>query len=114
MTKKLWFLLILFSFPILGNAQEIELYDQFTGRVDYLGFGNTMNEVENPPTCTILTESSATLQLESDQEVLAAYLYWGGSGSGDLNVALNGTSITAERVFNSTLVSNNLIYLNKF
>lgn len=114
MTKKLWFLLILFSFPILGNAQEIELYDQFTGRVDYLGFGNTMNEVENPPTCTILTESSATLQLESDQEVLAAYLYWGGSGSGDLNVALNGTSITAERVFNSTLVSNNLIYFAAF
>ena len=66
-------LLFLFMGLFHSYSQEIALFQQFDGRVDYLAFGNTLNEVENGPNndCTILTESSANLQLETGQQVLA-------------------------------------------
>ncbi|MCR9181629.1 MAG: gliding motility-associated C-terminal domain-containing protein [Flavobacteriaceae bacterium] len=93
-------LIFLFSF-LISNAQEIELYQQYNGRFDYIAIGNTMNTTENGTgaPCTILTSSSAILDLQPSQNVVAAYLYWAGSGDGDFEVALNGTLITAERTF---------------
>ncbi|MEX0996423.1 MAG: gliding motility-associated C-terminal domain-containing protein [Flavobacteriaceae bacterium] len=90
----------LFSF-LVSNAQEIELFEQFNGRYDYLAIGNTMNTAENGSgePCEILTSSSANLELQPTQSIVAAYLYWAGSGDGDFEVALNGTPITAERTF---------------
>jgi gliding motility-associated-like protein len=98
----------------LFSQNEINLFQQFNGRYDYLAFGNTMNIGENtgqiPPTeCVILTESSADYSLGAGQTPIAALLYWAGVGTGDLNVELNGTEITAERVFNYEL-SGNFIY----
>jgi len=82
-------------------SQDVELYEQFNGRYDYVAIGNTMNLQENGNgvPCEILTESSAELQLQPGQSLTAAYLYWAGSGPGDFEVSLNGTSITAERTF---------------
>lgn len=93
-------LIILFIF-FVSSAQEIELYQQFNGRYDYLAIGNTMNTAENGSgaPCEILTSSSANLELQPGQSVVAAYLYWAGSGDGDFEVALNGTPITADRTF---------------
>jgi len=64
-----------------------------------------MNIVENGPgtTCDILTSSASTLNLSSNQNVIAAYLYWAGSGSGDFNVSLNDIDIVAERTFSDVL-----------
>lgn len=94
---KLIFLFIFF----VSSAQEIELYQQFNGRYDYLAIGNTMNTAENGSgaPCEILTSSSANLELQPGQSVVAAYLYWAGSGDGDFEVTLNGTPITADRTF---------------
>src|SRR5690606_2622372 len=88
-------------------AQPISLYDSFFGQYDYIAVGNTLNPVSNYQNahdpinnpCQILTSSSANLNLAPDQTVVAAYLYWSGSGTGDLNVTLNGTPIVAERDF---------------
>jgi len=83
-------------------SQEIVLFQQFNGNYDYLAFGNTMNLSENTGvngTCEYLAESSADLFLDVDQTLIAAYLYWAGSGEGDFTVNLNGTEITAERTF---------------
>jgi gliding motility-associated-like protein len=82
-------------------SQDIELYEQFNGRYDYVAIGNTMNLEENGigVPCEILTESSAELQLQPGQSITAAYLYWAGSGPGDFEVSLNNTIITAERTF---------------
>ena len=109
-------LLFLFMGLFHSYSQEIALFQQFDGRVDYLAFGNTLNEVENGPNndCTILTESSANLQLETGQQVLAAYLYWAGSGTGDFNVNLNGNPINADRTFTSFLPSAELDYFAAF
>jgi len=88
-------------------GQEIDLFQQFSGRYDYLAFGNTLNITENSGNspCEILTESSAEFTLQPDQTIIAAYLYWAGSGLGDFDVALNGTPITSQRDFSYFFVS---------
>ena len=98
---RLLVLLLLFLFPLLGNSQEIELFQQFNGRYDYLSFGNTLNPEENGLSndCVILTQSSADFQLQAGQQLIAAYLYWAGSGDGDFDVMLNSVPITAQRTF---------------
>ena len=94
-------------------SQEISLYQQFNGHYDYIAFGNTLNVAENgqDSPCTILTSSSADFELQQNQEVVAAYLYWAGSGSGDFNVTLNQVPIQAERTFNTSFHSAGTEYI---
>ena len=88
------------------------MFQQFNGRYDYIAIGNTMNTVENGTSgpCTILSASSANLNLSSDQEVIAAYLYWAGSDSGDFDITLNGIDISAERTFSDALDSDRIFF----
>lgn len=89
----------------LNFGQDVTLFQQFNGRYDYIAIGNTLNLVENEAleTCAILTSSSATLNLNPDQNITAAYLYWAGSGTGDFEILLNTTPISAERVFDDMI-----------
>ncbi|MDT0555126.1 gliding motility-associated C-terminal domain-containing protein [Patiriisocius hiemis] len=111
------FLLLLVTLcPFFLEAQEIELFQQFNGRYDYLSFGNTLNIEENTGgsgLCDILTESSASFQLNTDQTLVAAFLYWAGSGDGDFDVTLQGVPVAAERTFIETL-NNQLFYFSAF
>jgi gliding motility-associated-like protein len=97
--------ILIFGVSLNINAQDIELFQQFNGRYDYTAIGNTLNTLENGPgvTCEILTESSATLNLNANQNIVAAYLYWAGSGTGELNIRLNNTPLIAERTFSDAL-----------
>ncbi len=90
---------------LLSHAQDIDLFQQFNGRYDYTALGNTLNIIENGPnvTCDILTSSSASLNLDPSQDIVAAYLYWAGSGTGDFDIEVNGIPITAERTFSDAL-----------
>ena len=90
------------------SAQDISLFNQLNGRLDYTAIGNTLNTTENNSAvnCVINTASSATLSLSATQTIEAAYLYWAGSGSGDFNVTLNNTNITPSRTFAYTLDSS--------
>lgn len=91
-------------------AQNIELFQQFNGRYDYTAIGNTLNPSENnieQSFCYLLESSSATLNLPSDVTVTAAYLYWAGSGSGDMSVSVNGLSIEAIETYNVDYQSPN-------
>ena len=87
------------------QGQDVSLYQQFNGRYDFTFLGNTMNPEENTfqPSPTILTTSSATLNLQPDDVVEKAFLYWAGCGIGDFNVKLNGVDIVAERTFSNVL-----------
>lgn len=102
MQKNYYRILLLFLLvsPLL-KAQEITQFTIFAGRFDYTAIGNTLNIAENGVgiPCEILTESAATLTLEPDQTVEAAYLYWAGSGTGDFDITLNDIPLTAERTF---------------
>jgi len=110
---KLRLLFTLLFCTFLAHSQvDITLYEQFNGRYDFTFVGNTLNTETNKytndfyPPCTILTASSATLDLNNGDVVEAAYLYWAGSGPGDLDIKLNGTNITAQRVFDVSFNSN--------
>jgi gliding motility-associated-like protein len=94
-------------------SQDISLFRQFNGQYDYTAFGNTLNVEENGQggQCFILTSSSADFQLLPNQEVVAAYLYWAGSGPGDFSVTFNQIPITAERTFNETYNSGGQDYI---
>ena len=89
-------------------AQDISLFNQLNGRLDYTAIGNTLNTSENNSAvdCVINTASSANLNLSTTQTIEAAYLYWAGSGSGDFNVTLNTTEITPSRTFAYSLDSS--------
>ena len=101
------FVILFFAIPFLSFGQDIELFQQFNGRYDYTAIGNTLNIVENGllTPCDILTSSSADLSLNSNQNIIAAYLYWAGSGTGDLDIEVNGIPVTADRTFSNTFNS---------
>ncbi len=91
------FLLVTYTF----YGQEIDLLQQFNGTYDFTMIGNTLNPSENESAtnCSIYTSSSANLNLQNTDVIEKAYLYWAGSGTGDLSVLLNNSTIDAERVF---------------
>lgn len=113
----LYFSVVLCSYySVLG--QNISLYHQFNGRYDFTFVGNTMNLGENniTPGCDslLITSSSETLNLNSNQVIKNAYLYWAGSGLGDFNVNLNAVNITAQRTFSNVSLNSGLPYFSAF
>lgn len=120
MLKKLFCLIFLTQIliPTFTKAQDISLYTQVSGRYDFTFVGNTMNIAENNPTNFFVTtsSSSATLNLGPDDTIVRAYLYWAGSGDGDFEVDLNGTTITPDRTFSHTrfFSPNTFTYFSAF
>ncbi len=108
--KILFVIFPLFSNLILG--QNISLIEQFNGRFDFVFIGNTLNPEENSfqffP--SIYTSSSAILNLNPNDEIEKAYLYWAGCGPGDFDVKLNGETINPDRTFSHQRSSFNLVY----
>ena len=104
--------IFLFLSMNLIHSQDVELLFQFNGRYDYTAIGNTMNLLENGPSipCDILTESSADLFLEPEQELIAAYLYWAGSGAGDFEILLNDIPISPQRTYNESLDADRIFF----
>ena len=105
---------LLFAFP--SQAQNVSLYNQFNGRYDFVFVGNTMNVQENTANdpCTILTSSSANLNLSSGDTVIKAYLYWAGSGSGDFQIKLNTIDIVPNRTFTTTQTGSGNPFFSAF
>lgn len=105
-----------FAFSVSG--QTVSLYEQFNGRFDFTFIGNTLNQFENnnlaQVPCVINTSASATLDLQPNEVLEKAYLYWAGSGPGDFEVKLNDQTITADRTFNLTQSSSELIFFSAF
>ncbi|MQP24948.1 T9SS type B sorting domain-containing protein [Flavobacterium sp. LMO8] len=110
MLKKLLCLIFLLGIllPTLTKGQDISLFTQVNGRYDFTFVGNTMNIAENNPTNFYVTNtsSSATLNLGPSDTIIRAYLYWAGSGDGDFEVDLNGTTITPDRTFSHSRFFN--------
>jgi gliding motility-associated-like protein len=93
----------LFCFIFKINGQNISLYNQFNGRFDFTFIGNTLNVAPNGANdpCLLLPGSDATLNLNANDVIENAYLYWAGSGTGDFEVKLNGVDISAQRRFSA-------------
>ena len=109
--KKYLYTLLLLLFALKGLAQqEFSLLHQVSGRYDFTFVGNTMNYAENGTgvACITQTSSSAELTLLPTDQIEKAYLYWSGSGNGDLEIKLNEQTIQAERHYN--LTHSNLVF----
>jgi gliding motility-associated-like protein len=99
-----------------SNGQNVSLYNQFNGRYDFTFIGNTLNVQPNGANdpCDLLDSSVATLNLNSNDIIESAYLYWAGSGTGDFNVKLNGIDITSQRNFSAIQSSNGNPFFSAF
>lgn len=98
--------IVLLGIFLKGNAQDIELYQQFNGRYDFTFIGNTMNTEANGffTPCYALTSSSATLNLNVNDQIEKVFLYWAGSGTGDFDIQLNDVDISSQ--INFTAIQN--------
>ncbi|MFT5437928.1 MAG: hypothetical protein ACI840_002588, partial [Ulvibacter sp.] len=93
-------LTLFFFFPLFLLSQPVDLFQQFNGRLDFTGFGNTLNLAQNPNACDLLPQSSANLNLSGGQTFVSAHLYWASVGAaGDFDVELNGIPVSAQRTF---------------
>lgn len=112
-------LLIFFVFVCAFTASSqvnVQLKEQFNGRYDFTFVGNTLNSHPNGPVtdpvtgiptfppCSLLSSSSATLNLGPSDVIHKAFLYWSASGTGDLTVKLNGQDITSNPEHTYSLV----------
>jgi len=110
----IFFLEILF--PTLIKAQDISLFTQINGRYDFTFIGNTLNPSENTnfsPTF-LYTQSSANLNLSSNDRIERAYLYWAGSGTGDTQIKLNGIDISPDQLSTVNGTFSNFTYFSAF
>lgn len=102
MCRFILFLLLFFICTEQSHCQEIDLFQQFNGRYDYTAIGNTLNQFENnidQSFCELLPESEAELVLDTNTSIVAAFLYWAGSGNGDTQVKLNEEFIAADDTY---------------
>jgi gliding motility-associated-like protein len=102
-----FFFMIIISNAIYSQSDvPLTLRAQFNGTFDYVIIGNTHNEFDNwqvpQPPCKMLTQSTASLNLQPNQNIVAAYLYWSGIGDGtfDTTITFNGIDYQADETFN--------------
>lgn len=102
----LWLVLLTLG-PVAAEAQQatISRYARFTGNINFVVTGGSLRTQPNTGNaCTVGATSTQSLSgVPAGASVLAAYLYWGGSGSTvDGTVTLNGTTVSASRTFQAT------------
>ena len=118
MRLKIYFFLFMILLCTIGNinGQNVSLYNQFNGRFDFTFIGNTLNVQPNGANdpCILLANSAATLNLNTNDVIENAYLYWAGSGTGDFNVKLNGIDISSQRNFSAIQNSNGNAFFSAF
>jgi gliding motility-associated-like protein len=118
MIKKLLYIFSLFLISFLSYSQDVSLFTQLNGNYDFTFVGNTMNTDENNNNLgsVTTTSSTASLNLTPNDVVIKAYLYWAGSGDGDFEVDLNGTTITPDRTFSHSrfFAPNTYTYFSAF
>ena len=105
----------LFTFQIV-IGQDVTLFSQWNGRYDFTFVGNTLNPSENTSYSPsfLYTTSSSTLTLQPNDNVVAAYLYWAGMGTGDIDVKLNNVDFTADILYNTVGTADSLNYFSAY
>ncbi|MBQ0768981.1 MAG: gliding motility-associated C-terminal domain-containing protein, partial [Bizionia sp.] len=117
MLRTVYFLIVLLCINNEMFSQDISLFQQFNGRYDYTAIGNTLNAAENnlvQDFCETLPSSQANLSLDTDCTIIAAYLYWAGSGTGDLEVSFNDSLVTADNIYITDYLDSTYGTLNYF
>lgn len=89
--------------PLAASAQAITRFARFTGTINFVATGGSLR-TSATDACAVGTSSTQTLAgIPAGASIVAAYLYWGGSGATvDTNVTLNGQAVAAQRTFAAT------------
>ncbi|MGB8694368.1 MAG: hypothetical protein WCD08_12755 [Steroidobacteraceae bacterium] len=104
---------LLLCFCAAANATPITRYARHTGNLNYVATGGTLRTGSNSvDACGVGASSSQSLSgIPVGATIVAAYLYWGGSGaSADGNVNLNGAGVAGTRMFATTFVNGGISY----
>ncbi len=110
-----WGLLALLLAPAFAAAQQtaITRYARFTGNINFVATGGSLRtQSNNGDSCAVGASSTQALTgIPAGASIVAAYLYWGGSGATvDTTVTLNGATIGAQRTFTATFVNAGTSY----
>jgi uncharacterized repeat protein (TIGR01451 family) len=90
------------SFDAAAQQVPITRYARFTGNVNFVATGGSLRtQSDTADSCAVGTTSNRALTgIPVGASIVAAYLYWGGSGATvDSTVTLNGNAVTASRTF---------------
>ena len=95
--------MVLMLVPLAASAQAITRFARFTGTINFVATGGSLR-TSATNACTVGTSSTQALAgIPAGASIVAAYLYWGGSGATvDSNVTLNGQAVAAQRTFAAT------------
>jgi uncharacterized repeat protein (TIGR01451 family) len=91
-----------------ANATPIARYARHTGNLNYVATGGTLRTASNDVNaCSVSNSGTQALSgVPVGSTIVAAYLYWGGSGAtADGNVTLNGAGVSASRLLSTTFVN---------
>ncbi len=97
---------LLLALGATALATPISRYQRFTGNYNFVVTGGSLRNASNATNpCTVVTTSSQALSgIPVGATVVAAYLYWGGSGTTtDSSVTLNSSTVNASRTFTSVM-----------
>ncbi|MGD9596908.1 MAG: DUF3344 domain-containing protein [Steroidobacteraceae bacterium] len=91
----------------VAQAQQtpITRYTRLTGNINFVATGGSLRSQDNNGNaCAVGASDTAALTgIPGGATIVAAYLYWGGSGASiDANVTLDGSGVPASRTFTAT------------
>ncbi len=106
-----FFVGVFFLITMQVQAQTpVSLFESFAGDYDYVVIGGSLRNRPNSGAganaCSLDATDTASLPvIPAGSTLVAAYLYWGGSGNTpDSQVTFNGTTVSADRTFLDTFV----------
>ena len=81
---------------MVAQATPISRYTRFTGQYNYVTTGGSLR-TSTADACALVGSNTASLSgIPAGANIVAAYLYWGGSGTtADTSVTFNGSTVTA-------------------
>ena len=101
-------LLLLACAPAVWAQTPVSLYQSFVGNMNFQVTGGSLRTQPNTiDACAVSATSSNPIGgIPATATIVAAYLYWAGSGSAvDNVVTLNGAPVVADRTFTATFTA---------
>lgn len=92
---------------VFAQAAPITRYTRYVGNMNFVATGGSLRTQSNDgDACLVGTSSTASVTgVPAGATIVAAYLYWGGSGALDSSVTLNASAVAAGRTFTTTFVN---------
>jgi uncharacterized repeat protein (TIGR01451 family) len=106
-------LLLSWAGSAFAQSTPITRSTRVTGNINFVTTGGTLRTQSNAGNACLVgaTSTQALSGIPAGTTILAAYLYWGGSGAAvDANVTFNGSPVTATRTFTATFTDSGTNY----